>query len=222
MSESSAKPGLPERPEPLGPAPIGAGSKSLVFWLILAAFALGLMLIIARRGGNGERPSGAADPLVGQKLPEFRLAPLTGDPPPLLPADLSGKVTLVNFWGTWCPPCMQEFPHLDALRKELAKHDDFRFVSVSCKQGVETDIDELRADTENFLKRQKTDLPTYYDPEGLTRIAVMDAMQGLGFGYPMTLLFDREGIIRGAWRGYGPGMEDDLRAVTEKLLAGQK
>lgn len=222
MSSSSSKPsGLPERPEPIGPPPVGSGLKSLAFWVVLAAFALGLLLIIAQRPERSERPGGNADPLVGRHLEDLNLAPLTGDPAQLSLQDLNGKVTLVNFWGTWCPPCLMEFPHLDTLRKDLAKHEDFRFASVSCLSGIETNINALRSDTESFLRGRGSDLPTYYDPDGTTRIAIMDAAGNAGFGYPMTLLFDRNGDIRGVWRGYAPGMEKEMRKVTEEVLAGK-
>ncbi|HTN74166.1 MAG TPA: hypothetical protein VL096_02930, partial [Pirellulaceae bacterium] len=116
----------------------------------------------------------------------------------------------------------QEFPHLDALRKELASEPDFQFASVSCWQGIESDIDQLREETVSFLQQQRSDLPTYYDPQAVTRIAIMDAMRQNGFGYPMTILLDRSGVIRGAWRGYAPKMEVDMEQVTRDLLAAGK
>lgn len=209
FSDGAERPAASEKPN----------SKSLWFWILLAFLALAVLgALMLRPRGNPVR-SGANDPLVGSKLTTFELAPLTGDPPALALADLSGQVTLVNFWGTWCPPCRVEFPHLDALRKELADNADFRFVSVSCWQGIETDIDLLRSETETFLKEQKSDLATYRDPDAKTRIAIMDALKGRNLVFPMTFLFDRQGVIRGAWLGYWTGMEKDVQQVTQRVLA---
>lgn len=185
----------------------------------MAVVVMGVLLLL----GTSERQrrdfgSGAEDPLVGKHLATLHLEPLTGEPPAISLDDLSGKVTLVNFWGTWCPPCLAEFPALEAVRDELASESDFRFVSVSCWQGIETDIDRLRDETAGFLKTRRSDLPTYYDPQARTRIAILDLMGVNGMGYPMTILFDREGTIRGVWQGYAEGMEQDVESVTRAVL----
>lgn len=190
-----------------------------MFWGLLAIVALGLLLLVR----PGDRPgrnvtSGAKDPLVGKQLAVLRFEPLTGDGKSLGLADLKGNVTLVNFWGTWCPPCLEEFPALEKLRSELASDPEFRFVSVSCWQGIETDIDRLRSETAGFLQTRRSDLPTCYDPDARTRIAILDLLGVNGMGYPMTLLFDRQGTIRGVWHGYERGMEADVRSVTLGVL----
>jgi thiol-disulfide isomerase/thioredoxin len=208
---------MSEQREDLGPPPVRM-SGSLGFWLVLAGALLVLMLILAVYDPQPARPSGADHPLVGSSLARVNFVPLTGDPPPLGKDSLPGKVTLVNFWGTWCPPCQIEFPFLYTLQEELAARDDFRFVAVSCEQEEEDDTDRLRKATERFLERREYDLPTYHDPAEASRIAFMRLKGRPEFAFPTTLLFDRDGQLAGVWEGYYPGMELDVAVVTKAVL----
>ena len=101
---------------------------------------------------------------VGEPLPYLELLPLTGGQPPVGRQDLAGHVTLLNFWGTWCPPCRAELPHMAELRERYAGREAFRLLAVSCPAaGEPDDVQSLREDTEALLKRLHLDLPTYYD-----------------------------------------------------------
>ncbi len=160
-------------------------------------------------------PAPSADPEVALKLPTLQLAPLTGGGERVHPSSLSGKVTLINFWGTWCPPCVKEFPHLVDLADRFERNKNFVFLAVSCQPGTEEE-EPLRQATEQFLESRNFHVPTYWDPSSITRGAVA---QTIGFNsYPTTLLIDGEGFVRKYWRGYSPGTEDEmLRAVVELL-----
>jgi thiol-disulfide isomerase/thioredoxin len=186
-----------------------ATAASLLLLLLLLALTLYLLLPEIR--GRLERRAG-----VGQPLPALELQPLTGAEAPLTLKDLAGQVVLVNFWGTWCPPCRAEMPHLAALRDELADHPDFRLLAVSYGGGDVEDLMELEAATRAYLDQTKLDLPTYADPEGTTRQA-FDQVAGLK-GFPTTFLLDREGVIRAIWEGYAPGLVDEMEVRVRKLL----
>ncbi len=82
-------------------------------------------------------------PGVGKPLPRLELVGLTGGAEPVTLADLRGKVTLVNFWGTWCPPCRDELPHIAAIYHKYRDRDDVRVLAVSCGRGLE-DVAQLR------------------------------------------------------------------------------
>jgi cytochrome c biogenesis protein CcmG/thiol:disulfide interchange protein DsbE len=185
----------------------------LWFWLLLgivALVAIGLLQYRAERS-NPEKSS-----LVGHRLPQLELEPLTGAKRSIGLDDLTGHVTLMDFWGTWCPPCRQELPHLAVL---AAKHKDapgFQVFAVSCGGAGREDIDELRANTTEFLQDRQLDLPTYADPQGFTRMGI--EMIGGFEGYPTTLVIDRQGMIRGAWLGYRPGDERDIGRVVAEVL----
>ena len=110
---------------------------------------------------------------VGQPLPYLELRPLTGDPPPMSLRDLENHVTLLNFWGTWCPPCRNELPHIAELRQRYSGQEAFRLLAVSCPAGGQPDdAQSLQEDTASLLNRLKLDLPTYYDPDGGTQYAL--------------------------------------------------
>ena len=146
----------------------------------------------------------------------MQLQPLTGDGKPLGLKNLAGKVVLLDFWGTWCPPCREELPHIVELADKYRDRADFQLLAVSCGAG-DDDPHSLRAATESFLANRKLDISTFFDPQGYTRLQVEKVA---GFeGYPTTLVLDRQGIIRGLWVGYEPGTENEIGALVAKLLA---
>jgi thiol-disulfide isomerase/thioredoxin len=150
-------------------------------------------------------------------LQSLQLVGLTGGAQDLDLKDLQGQVVVVNFWGTWCPPCQAEFPHMVELHKNYAARSDFRLLAVSCGPPGQLDRpDDLKLDTQAFLDRHGVQLPTYADPDSISREAVRAAV---GFtGYPTTILLDRQGTIRRVWVGYQPGTEKEISAAVEELL----
>jgi cytochrome c biogenesis protein CcmG/thiol:disulfide interchange protein DsbE len=193
----------------------GAISKELIFWGILGACVLGVMLLsrtIQRENGQGTK-----HPSVGKNLPEVSLEVLTGQGENLTLDALSGRVSLINFWGTWCPPCRVEFPHIVALDREFRDHANFKLVSISVPGG-ETSVDELRANTEKFLATRNADITTYVDAGQMTWRGVVDALDGQN-GVPTTLILDGDGTIRGVWIGYAAGVEQDMQRLVSTLLS---
>lgn len=91
-----------------------------------------------------------------------------------------GKVTLVNFWATWCSPCRAEIP--DLLRLQTKYHDHLRVIGISADEG---DVTPVR----NFIAAMKMDFPTVMmTPE-------LDRLFGGVHALPMTLLVDRDGRV---------------------------
>jgi thiol-disulfide isomerase/thioredoxin len=158
--------------------------------------------------GGPQQPRG-----IGAPLGQLKLQPLTGDGRPVRLADLRDKVVLLNFWGTWCPPCRQELPDIAGIYNNHCGDADFKLLAVSCGyEGDDSELAPLRKETAALLKKMDLTMPTYADPGEVTRSAVDDVA---GFkGYPTTLVLDRQGIIRGIW--VGPGTEKDV----EELIAG--
>lgn len=199
------------------PKPQRSATGQFVFW---GALALAVVAVIWIRQGARRGDQGLSHPGVGRLLPALNLRGLTGGASDVDLKDLKGKVALVNFWGTWCPPCRYELPHIVQLRRDFAARPDFRLLAVSCS-GIEGEsLEQLRDETRQFLAEKNLDLPTYADPDGATRQAVGMALGELDIpGYPTTVLLDREGILQAIWVGYESGVEEDMRRAIEGELA---
>jgi peroxiredoxin len=117
--------------------------------------------------------------LVGQTAPEFSLADLKGNAVRL--ANLKGKVVFVNVWATWCEPCRQEMPSMQALYTTLAG-PDFEMLAVSADQSKKDVV-------ERFVQTYKLGFPVLPDPE----LQVADRY--MVTGYPETFIINRNGVI---------------------------
>ena len=115
----------------------------------------------------------------GGAAPPFRLPALAGGEVDLL--SQRGKVVVVNFWATWCPPCVAEMPSLERLHRALSP-EGLSVITVS------TDEDE--AELRRFVTERGLTLPVLKDPGG--RVA---ASEYRTTGYPETFLLDREGRL---------------------------
>jgi peroxiredoxin len=126
---------------------------------------------LADEGGPALRPGTAA--------PDLRLPSLAGGEVDL--AAYRGRVVLLNFWATWCPPCVAEMPSLERLHRALGP-EGLAVVTVS----ADDDVAGLR----DFVKRNGITLPVLLDPDG--RVA------GRAYGttaYPETFVLDGSGIL---------------------------
>ncbi len=150
----------------------------------------------------------------------FRLEPLTGASKAVSLDDLSGDVTLVNFWGTWCGPCQLELPHIVDLAVEFGDRQDFNLYAVSCGHGSDEDLEALRTETQEFLDANKTTLPTYADQGARTRqtMTITLGSDPQEFSYPTTIVFDHQGAIRGFWQGYSGAAVDEMKSLVRELL----
>jgi cytochrome c biogenesis protein CcmG, thiol:disulfide interchange protein DsbE len=193
----------------------GAGAWWVVPLLVVAAVVLVAVVVLTAPRRALEPQQG---PAIGRTIPLLQFEPLTGPSTPVSRDDLKGRVSVVNFWGTWCPPCRLEFPHIVDLASRFGSRDDFKLYAVSCGQSIEEERDTLRSETQTFLEMAKVDLPTYSDPDAATRRALAAVTDGARFGYPTTLVLDRQGVIRGFWSGYSPGTEREIEAVVSQLL----
>lgn len=180
----------------------------------LFAILLVLALQPEKRLGPGDVP-----PAVGLPMGSFEVLPLVGGASPMTLESVRGEVVLINFWGTWCGPCLMEFPHLVELNDRLKSEDGFRFVPVSCGPGGgDSDLEQLREATEGYLAKLDTDLDVYSDPSGGARLSLMKAAQMPSFGFPTTVLLGRDGTIHGLWEGYRPGVEAEIEELIKALL----
>jgi len=199
----------------------GSASHRTWPWMSLVVVAAAILVYLILVGGPVRRPPGTQGTAIGRSLAYFRLEPLTGDSQAVSLDDLQGRVTLVNYWGTWCPPCRREFPEIVELANTYAKSPDFRLYAVSCG-GSDNDEDTgaLRSETEQFLESKHVSLPTYADQNAASRRALTVVLdeEGHGFAYPTTFIVDRKGVIRGFWRGYDASATREMAELVERLL----
>ncbi|MEB3186899.1 MAG: TlpA disulfide reductase family protein [bacterium] len=124
--------------------------------------------------------------------PDFTL-PRSGDARPVSLSDFKGKVRLVNFWATWCPPCRAEIPAFIELRHQLAGRP-FEIIGIA----LDREGDEA---VSPFIREHGMDYPVVIGDSGVTR-----AYGGIR-GIPTTFLLDRQGKVVHRWVG-PPGGEE--------------
>lgn len=161
---------------------------------------------IGASGCSSAGESGARDRVdVGLPVPAYSAASLAGDSVSL--AALRGKVVLLNVWATWCHPCRDEIPELQALHERYASRG-LELVGISV--DTESADDAIRA----FMRDFRMTYPVWRDPA--ERISAQFHIVGV----PATFLIDREGVLR--WRKTGPIQPGDagLRQALEQALGG--
>ena len=153
-------------------------------------------------------------PSVGRPVGRLPLVSLTD---PAAPApEFAGKITLLNFWGTWCPPCRRELPGIARLADRLADEPRFQLLAVSCGFDGPDDLEQLQQSTQQFLAKQQIRLDTWGDPTGFARMAVSET---LGFdAFPTTYLIGPDGLVHAAWVGYRARDEADMARAILALL----
>jgi thiol-disulfide isomerase/thioredoxin len=196
--------------------PQAKGSSPWILWF--AALLLGSFFVWRMFFATSDLSDrGPGNPAVGRQLTVLELQPLTGDAKPITSASLQGKVTLVNYWGPWCGYCVVEFPHLVEIERHFRDNPDFQFLSVSAS-GQMGDDTAMLPSTAEFLQSHQADFPTYRDPDAVSRRELVTQARLDGFGFPTTVILDRQGNIRGLWVGFRKGDELVMQQVVEDTL----
>jgi thiol-disulfide isomerase/thioredoxin len=156
----------------------------------------------ANRGGGAGRSGQGKHPSAGKPAPAVQLQPLEGEPIDL--ASLKGKVVVLDFWATWCRPCVIALPLVTKVANEFA---DRGVVFYAVNQR------ESRSKVKAFLARHELDPPIALDPQ---------ARAGMAFGVssiPHSVVIDKKGVVRKVHIGLAPGLDQTLRQEIEELLA---
>ncbi len=190
--EAAGAPAAPRRRRWMLFAPLGlAAGAGVGFWVMLRGLQTG-----------DYDPRGVPSALLGRPPPDFALPPLQpGTLPSVASADLRGPLpapVVVNFWASWCVPCIVEHPQLMRLAR-----DGVKVLGVNYKDRA--------ADADAFLTRHGNPFAALgRDEPG--RVAIDWGV----YGVPETYLIDREGLIR--WRFAGPVTPDVLDKDLRPLL----
>jgi peroxiredoxin len=163
-------------------------SRSLFFWalvvLSLATLGAGLWLWQEEQRQVVAQARPAAE--AARAAPDFVLRTVDGGQVRL--SELRGKVILLNFWATWCPPCKAEMPDLDALYRQYGAARNFVVIGV--------DVEEEAAAVAAFARENNVAFPLVLDADG----AVTNGLYRVR-GLPTSMIVDRAGDIRDSWMG---------------------
>jgi peroxiredoxin len=133
--------------------------------------------------------------------PDFSLQSRSGEAVSL--ADLRGDVVMINFWATWCGPCREEMPHLEAL------HQRYRSLGFTLL-GVNVEDDPAGA--AKWLEETPVSFPILFDPEN--RVSELYDVVAM----PSTVLVDRQGNMRFIHHGYQAGYENEYQNQIRALI----
>lgn len=157
--------------------------KKKIWFLVIFIFSV---LFIINGVLIGQQRILAADAQLDKKAPDFTLQDLEGKPFSL--SALEGKVIILDFWATWCPPCRAEIPHFIALYDQY-KSDGLEVIGVALDRGGA-----------NVVKPFAKDLEINY-PILIGNQEVTEDYGGIR-GIPTTFVIDREGRIVEKFVGY--------------------
>ena len=144
----------------------------------------------------------ATDPLIGQKAPNFQTQFLNEEEFKL--SDQKGKVVILDFWATWCGPCVRALPELQNATSSFNKN---KVTLLAVNQG------ESKKVISKFLKKKQL--------KALS--VIMDETRKIGGDYkvkgiPKTVIIDQKGVVRHVHVGFSSGMGERLKGEVNKLL----
>jgi cytochrome c biogenesis protein CcmG/thiol:disulfide interchange protein DsbE len=136
-----------------------------------------------------------ADDFRGKKSPTFSVAKWLSKEP-----ERKGKVVLIDFWATWCPPCREAIPELNKLNEKFK--DDLVIIGVS---------DEEAAKVKDFMKTTQMDYSVALDASAKMKKAIKVT------GIPHVLIISTDGIVR--WQGFPFSNEEPLTAdIVQQVI----
>ncbi|MEJ5056232.1 TlpA family protein disulfide reductase [Sphingobacterium sp. MYb382] len=119
-------------------------------------------------------------------------------------SDLKGKVVFINFWATWCPPCIAEMPSIASLKKTFKDDKDLVFLMV--------DVDNNIKKSTKFMAKEKLDLPVHVPASQIPATL-------LGSSIPTTVIIDKKGEIVVRAEGGRDYTNPKIIAAVKDLLA---
>ena len=129
---------------------------------------------------------------TGLPAPDFVLNDLDGRPVRL--SDLKGKVVLIEFWATWCPPCTMAIPELNALQRKYMDRD-FVILSISTDEDIST--------VRSYVEENDVLFPVLFDDKNV------NSSYGV-YTIPTVVIIDENGIVLKNHMGFAPGIFEEL------------
>lgn len=157
--------------------------------------------VTASADSGGSPLSGTQSPLVGQLAPDFKLAFLNGDTFRL--SEHRGEIVILDFWATWCGPCLQTMPLVEEIVGGFKDH----------KVALLTvNMEEQATQVEEMLERHQFTMPVLLDRDGVVSLKYEVT------SVPQTVVIDRQGIVTRLFVGGGPKLAEPLRNAIQELV----
>lgn len=197
----------------------GSGAQAQQFWTrkhLVAAVAVALLFIAViprtwqviipklMTPSSGNQALGLQ--MMNEPANNFILTTQAGKKVSL--SSLKGKVVLIDFWGTWCAPCLAEMPILHRVYRRFDSNPDVMFLAVDPGWNGDTE-----ADTIAFAAKKNIDLPLAFDNDQAVKSLKINSL-------PSLVVIDKQGHIRLQSIGYDEGghLEDQLTSEIQGLL----
>lgn len=121
-------------------------------------------------------------------------------------ADVQGDILIIDFWATWCAPCITEIPHYNELHADY-KDKGVHLIGITLESGSAEDVTAFMEDLE----------PKIEYPLVMGNDAVIDAW-GPIWGFPTTVLIDSTGKTVKTWLGATSNKSEQIRALLDEML----
>ena len=170
--------------------------------------------------GGGAAPRHAVEEKLGKPAPDFSLTLLDGPAKTrtVTKAELAGKVVLIDFWATWCGPCLMELPEIQKLIEHYAvAKNDVLIVALS-QDSRPDELSDVRKLVEKTLRDKQITLTG--NPVGRIGLDPSNSV-GNAFdveGYPTLVILDAKGVVQSAHVGYNRDPEEPLHKSLAKEI----
>ncbi len=136
------------------------------------------------------------------EVPAFEVPGIAG--PKFSTDQLKGKITILNFWAPWCPPCKSEMPHLQEFYKEFKDKEGFQLIAVAVRDSKDAVL--------NFITENNYSFPVYVD-ENISSVGLFVSQ-----GIPVTYIVNKDGKVVGNYTGAYDFTSAEFKAVIEGML----